>query len=302
MQHQQQQQLVNLKAKDFYYKKYYSRNPNEILIYENNRSTKNFGVNSKNSFNGEDIYEDINSDELTDNDDIFFNDNDFDSELKSPNKHPHMEINKNSNKKHIYEKKPPQAPSFLHKMPIFKSAYYQKVLSKNRSNSCENHGILLNEKARIFSEPEQNSELEVSQDSEIKAGIVQSLRRKFLDANSNNRPPCIRKSVCMGSVKKTKISESNEMMPIFSQASIKPEKINDESNQFKLLSPSSFLNKNEVKKVVPTKFHNSRLKSIERSLSTSAHIDDAYKLVKQSLVSIISIFHRKVFETMIVQI
>jgi hypothetical protein len=95
MQHQQQQQFVNLETKDFYYKKYYSRNPNEILIYENNR-TKNFGINKKNSFEGEDIFEDLN-DELTDSDDIFFTDNDYDSQLKSPNNKHLMEINNNNN-------------------------------------------------------------------------------------------------------------------------------------------------------------------------------------------------------------
>lgn len=289
-QQQQQQQFVNLETKDFYYKKYYSRNPNEILIYENNR-TKNFGINKKNSFEGEDIFEDLN-DELTDSDDIFFTDNDYDSQLKSPNNKHLMEINNNNNNnrnsnKQILEKKPPQAPSFVNKMPIFKSAYYQKILSKNRSNSCENRENLLDDKTRLFSETEQNPELEINQDGMIKAGIVQSLRRKFLVTNNtnnnDNRPPSIRKSVCLGSFQKTKLSESNDNVPIFPQTSIKNEKINDELNE---LSPSSCSNKNEVNKFVPPKFHNSRLKSIERSLSTSAHIDDAYKLVKKSLVSI----------------
>jgi hypothetical protein len=95
-------------------------------------------------------------------------------------------------------------------MPIFKSAYYQKILSKNRSNSCENRVNLLDDKTRLFSETEQNPELKVNQDGMIKAEIVQSLKRKFLETNNpnnnDNRPP-IRKSVCLGSFKKTKLSE-----------------------------------------------------------------------------------------------
>jgi hypothetical protein len=39
-----------------------------------------------------------------------------------------MEINNNNNNrnsnKQTFEKNPPQAPSFVNKMPIFKSAYY----------------------------------------------------------------------------------------------------------------------------------------------------------------------------------
>lgn len=194
-------------------------------------------------------------------------------------------ITKNNTKKHIYEKKPPHAPLSASKMPIFKSAYYQKVLSsKNRSNSCENNGNLIDVKTRILSDNgvEQNADFELNQEGMIKVGIVENLRRKFLD-NGNTRPPgsSIRTSLYVSNVKKTKLSESNDMSTV-SLANIKIEK----DDEIKLLSPSSEgLYKSEIKKVAPLKFHNSRLKSIERSLSTSAHIDDAFKLVKQSLVS-----------------
>ena len=126
----------------------------------------------------------------------------------------------------------------------------------------------------------------------IKAGIVESLRRKFIDSNNKPFTPASgRNSTCFAveqHAKKTKFSDSSDLSTV-SHASVTIEKHNDESKELKILNPLAF-NKTEIKKVTPTRCQNNRLKSIERSLSTSAHIDDTYRLVKQSLVSYFSIY------------
>jgi hypothetical protein len=310
-QQQQKQQQVNLKVKD-YYKKYYSRNPNEILIYSNdvnllNKKNYSIGDVDDSNFDVDDV--------LTDSDELFFYDNDYNFDYDENNKviiknkkqqNNLTDSNKSMNDKKLNKifnnKKPPLPfPNYItpNNKLIYKSAYFTNVLSRNKSNSCENHESLLDDddkqpKLLLIENPiitntyststsDLNSQIkfDLSPDVTIRTGIVENLRKKFLESNKIYKiPSSTSKSKCS---KNTKLSDSSDTST-FSHASIKVEKNNDESSELKILNP---IVTSEVKKV-STKFqHNNRLKSIERSLSTSAHIDDTFKLIKQSLVRII---------------